>query len=143
MLGRKQSIKASDILADYGNEEMLNESADVEWVNKVKVELSRPSSLNFTFLSAMGSTSHEAVRAGVALLGLPEHTQDLRTLSALEIFHVLLRHHCWCSLPDRDDCENHGARAVQGRESLLQQQVVHLRLLHGAHNLGVGGVASP
>lgn len=35
MLGRKQSIKAENILADYGNEEMMNESADVEWVNKV------------------------------------------------------------------------------------------------------------
>jgi hypothetical protein len=35
MLGRKQSIKQDAILADYGNEEMLNESADVEWVNKV------------------------------------------------------------------------------------------------------------
>ena len=36
MLGRKQSIKAENILADYGNEEMMNESADVEWVNKVR-----------------------------------------------------------------------------------------------------------
>lgn len=35
MLGRKQSIKQDTILADYGNEELLNESADVEWVNKV------------------------------------------------------------------------------------------------------------
>lgn len=143
MLGRKQSIKAADILADYGNEEMLNESADVEWVNKVKVELSRLPCLNFAFLLAMGSTSHEGLCFGVALLGLPEHTQDLRTLSTLEIFHVLLRHHRWRSVPDRDDCENLGARAIQGRESLLQQQVVHLRLLHGAHNLGFGGVASP
>lgn len=36
MLGRKQSIKV-ETLADYGNEEMLNESADVEWVNKVSL----------------------------------------------------------------------------------------------------------
>lgn len=34
MLGRKQSIKV-ETLADYGNEDVLNESADVEWVNKV------------------------------------------------------------------------------------------------------------
>lgn len=33
MLGRKQSIK-ENVLTDYG-EDMLNESADVEWVNKV------------------------------------------------------------------------------------------------------------
>lgn len=36
MLGRKQSIKQENILADYGNEEMMNENADVEWVNKVR-----------------------------------------------------------------------------------------------------------
>ena len=38
MLGRKQSIKVENNVADFGgNEEMLgNESADVEWVNKVR-----------------------------------------------------------------------------------------------------------
>jgi hypothetical protein len=35
MLGRKQSIKGDVVLADYGPEESLNESADIEWVNKV------------------------------------------------------------------------------------------------------------
>lgn len=34
MLGRKQSIKVEN-MADYGTEEMIHESADVEWVNKV------------------------------------------------------------------------------------------------------------
>ena len=37
MLGRKQSIKQDTILADYGgNEELLNQSTDVECVNKVQ-----------------------------------------------------------------------------------------------------------
>jgi hypothetical protein len=31
------SIKQDTILADYGNEELLNESADVEWVNRVSI----------------------------------------------------------------------------------------------------------
>lgn len=35
MLGRKQSLKGEPILTDYGNELELNESADIEWVNKV------------------------------------------------------------------------------------------------------------
>lgn len=35
MLGRKQSLKGELVLADYGPEESLNESADIEWVNKV------------------------------------------------------------------------------------------------------------
>lgn len=35
MLGRKQSLKGEPVLADYGPEESLNESADIEWVNKV------------------------------------------------------------------------------------------------------------
>ncbi|XP_014279974.1 sodium leak channel NALCN isoform X3 [Halyomorpha halys] len=34
MLGRKQSLKGDQTLADYGPEESLNESADIEWVNK-------------------------------------------------------------------------------------------------------------
>ncbi|XP_034827305.1 sodium leak channel NALCN isoform X2 [Maniola hyperantus] len=34
MLGRKQSLKGEPVLADYGPEESLNESADIEWVNK-------------------------------------------------------------------------------------------------------------
>lgn len=37
MLGRKQSLKGEQVLADYGPEESLNESADIEWVNKVGV----------------------------------------------------------------------------------------------------------
>lgn len=37
MLGRKQSLKGEPVLADYGPEESLNESADIEWVNKVRV----------------------------------------------------------------------------------------------------------
>lgn len=35
MLGRKQSLKGETMLADYGPEEALNESADIEWVNMV------------------------------------------------------------------------------------------------------------
>lgn len=37
MLGRKQSLKGEPVLADYGPEESLNESADVEWVNLIWV----------------------------------------------------------------------------------------------------------
>ncbi|XP_071451143.1 sodium leak channel NALCN [Hetaerina americana] len=37
MLGRKQSLKGELVLADYGPEESLNESADIEWVNKLWV----------------------------------------------------------------------------------------------------------
>lgn len=35
MLGRKQSLKGEPIVADYGPEDAFNESADIEWVNKV------------------------------------------------------------------------------------------------------------
>nr|CAD7455798.1 unnamed protein product [Timema tahoe] len=37
MLGRKQSLKGEPVLADYGPEECLNESADIEWVNMLWV----------------------------------------------------------------------------------------------------------
>lgn len=36
MLGRKQSLKGEPVLADYGPDEAFNESADIEWVNKVR-----------------------------------------------------------------------------------------------------------
>lgn len=42
MLGRKQSLKGEPVLADYGPEESLNESADIEWVNKVSDHRQRP-----------------------------------------------------------------------------------------------------
>ena len=35
MLGRKQSLRPEPLLADYGPDEALNESTDIEWVNKV------------------------------------------------------------------------------------------------------------
>lgn len=39
MLGRKQSLKGEPVLADYGPDEAFNESADIEWVNKVNKKL--------------------------------------------------------------------------------------------------------
>lgn len=64
MLGRKQSLKGEPVLADYGPEESLNESADIEWVNKVCVKKYKPKyyfdKLNFKidnefyFVSVMG-----------------------------------------------------------------------------------------
>lgn len=40
MLGRKQSLKGEPILADYGPDEAFNESADIEWINKVRLNYS-------------------------------------------------------------------------------------------------------
>ncbi|XP_064105310.1 sodium leak channel NALCN-like isoform X1 [Macrobrachium nipponense] len=37
MLGRKQSLRGEPILADYGPDETLNESSEIEWVNKTWV----------------------------------------------------------------------------------------------------------
>lgn len=37
MLGRKQSLRGEPILTDYGPDETLNESSDIEWVNKVSI----------------------------------------------------------------------------------------------------------
>lgn len=42
MLGRKQSLKGEPALADYGPDEAFNESADIEWVNKVKGNVENP-----------------------------------------------------------------------------------------------------
>jgi hypothetical protein len=39
MLGRKQSLKGETVLTDYGPDEVLNDSADIEWVNMVSILL--------------------------------------------------------------------------------------------------------
>lgn len=80
MLGRKQSIKQENILADYGNEEMLNENADVEWVNKVRDFQDTPSSRFlkiFNFFSAMGSSFDEILCFGVTFLSVSQHPKNL------------------------------------------------------------------
>lgn len=54
MLGRKQSLKGGEpFLADYGPEESLNESADIEWVNKLWVRRL----MRFCALVALASVS--------------------------------------------------------------------------------------
>lgn len=77
MLGRKQSI-AKEALADYGNEEMMNDSsADIEWINKVSDnDMKQNATLKFSLFSAMGPTSDEALCLGFTLLGVPQHTED-------------------------------------------------------------------
>ena len=35
MLGRRQSVRGEPILIDYALEDALNESSDIEWINKV------------------------------------------------------------------------------------------------------------
>lgn len=61
MLGRKQSLKGEPILADYGPEEAFNESAEIEWVNKVnKNSIHQQNfSLNiYIFIVEMGSQNY-------------------------------------------------------------------------------------
>lgn len=62
MLGRKQSLKGEPVLADYGPDEAFNESADIEWVNKVKlIPLIVPLYYLFILflLKAMGQKTNE------------------------------------------------------------------------------------
>lgn len=54
MLGRKASLKGGEpYLADYGPEESLNESADIEWINKLWVRRL----MRFCALVALASVS--------------------------------------------------------------------------------------
>lgn len=85
----------------------------------------------------MGPAADEALRLGLAVLRLSQHTEDIRTLPATQIFYFYLRCDRRRSLPVGDDCENFPARLSQRRESVLQVPLVRLRQLHGAHNLGV------
>lgn len=50
MLGRKQSLKGEPVLADYGPDENFNESADIEWVNKVNTLIINRLIANYLFI---------------------------------------------------------------------------------------------
>jgi hypothetical protein len=80
MLGRKQSIKVEN-MADYGNEEMLHESADVEWVNKVSFlqffHVIRSRHKFQFFFSALGSTTYETLCPFITPLSMSQHPKDL------------------------------------------------------------------
>lgn len=39
MLGRRQSIRGDPSMGDYGPDELLNESSEIEWVNKVSIQI--------------------------------------------------------------------------------------------------------
>lgn len=77
MLGRKQSIKADNI-ADYGNEEMLNESADEPLFNKVNMPSKIVFTVNLTFIFiAMDSKIDAAVCSSFAILSMPKYAKNL------------------------------------------------------------------
>lgn len=116
MLGRKQSLKGEPVLADYGPEESLNESADIEWVNMVRVEMPliapHPIIHNFPF-AAMGSPVDATVCTGVADIGLIEYAENIRTPSAAAVFHVRRRHNRYDPVFRRNDCQNAHARHIK------------------------------
>lgn len=76
------SIKQDTILADYGNEELLNESADVEWVNKVRKFSNNLNLLIFILKThssfpAMGSTSYEILCTSILILRMSKYTENI------------------------------------------------------------------
>lgn len=83
MLGRKQSLKGEPVLADYGPEECLNESADIEWVNKVKQKkekLSNISILKLYFnnnILVLDKTIDEILCIGITCFSLFEYSKDI------------------------------------------------------------------
>lgn len=70
---------------------------------------------NLMYLPAMGSTADAVLRVGVALLRLPQHSQNLRAISPAEVLHVHLRCHRWVSFPGRDGGEDLSAGILQRR----------------------------
>lgn len=92
MLGRKQSLKGDPVLADYGPEESLNESTDIEWVNKVTKTLDplcqqtvvfTPKYAIYAFIylficqkKALGPSANASLCTSIVGLGMHEHSQD-------------------------------------------------------------------
>lgn len=79
MLGRKQSIKQDTILADYGgNEELLNENTDVEWVNKVRIFIYFDvKKIKLMYFLAMGTSYDAILCSSFTLFRLPKHPKNL------------------------------------------------------------------
>ena len=129
MLGRKQSLKGEPVLADYGPEESLNESADIEWVNKVYlntyifsyitllVYCNYTNSLticarwyqllnNYLAVAALGEKVDEILCSSIFSFCLLEHSQNIWESSTSSICYLYLRFgyhvsiHCW------NDCQN-------------------------------------
>lgn len=71
----------------------------------------------------MGSTFNETMRLGVAFLRLPQHPKNLRAISTSKVFYVRMRHQRRRFISYGDDCENFGARPLQGGEPVFLQQV--------------------
>ena len=121
MLGRKQSLKGEPVLADYGPEEFLNESADIEWVNKVRKNIWKASKLIaseykiVTFISAVGAEINEALCSCLLSLGLSEHSKDIWKSTAPSICYFRLWSRCYISFHCRNDCQNAYTRYTQGK----------------------------
>lgn len=132
MLGRKQSLKGEPVLADYGPEECLNESADIEWVNKVEemknwVERWLPSFASLShisydyviprnFFSVMGAQADEVLRSRIAGLCLPKYTKDFRKGTSTAVCHLCVRFGGHISFYCRDDCQDAHSWHTEGQD---------------------------
>jgi len=132
MLGRKQSLKGEPVLADYGPEESLNESADIEWVNKVNgtmdwsrgkwenansksiVSLSSVLFWKLFYISVMGEKVDAILRPGVVDFRLLEHPENIWESTIPSIRYLYLRSDSHVSVYRWNDRQNAYTRNTEG-----------------------------
>lgn len=142
MLGRKQSIKGEPVLADYGPEESFNESADIEWVNKVKQSivitrlhqraLMYPSRIQYVVVTTtivsdysnfcileMGSSRDETMCPSKLDFCQLQHPQNVRKVPANAIHNFYFRYYCHVLVYGRNDSQNAHTWNIEGKQRLV------------------------
>lgn len=145
MLGRKQSLKGEPVLADYGPEESLNESADIEWVNKVrakvqingeKIKITKefPFFQNFFenlyMISVMGEEIDAILCPSFIGLRLFEHAKNLWESTVPSIRHLHLRSDSHVSIHRWNDRQDAYTRHTKGKIALfIEEELKYLNIL--------------
>jgi len=125
MLGRKQSLKGEPVLADYGPEESLNESADIEWVNKVSEATSKNENYKSTIfweillpISVVGKEIDATLCSGLVSFRLPEHPENLRESAVPPIRYLHLRFDSYVFVHRWNDRQDAHTRNIKGKTYL-------------------------
>lgn len=122
MLGRKQSLKGDIVLADYGPEETFNESADIEWVNKVNktiyIYVHKNKKYELHIVLAMGTAFNEDMCTSKSCFCQLQYTENFRKVSFHANDDFLCRHCSYNALYIGNDCQNAYKRNSEGKLKL-------------------------
>lgn len=125
MLGRKQSLKGEPILADYGPDEVFNESTDTEWVNKVFNTTNLLNKDLIRLILAMDTSNNEIMCPFKFNFSQLQHPQNVRKDTFYANDDVCCRRNCYISFYIGNDSENAHKRNSKGWFSLFFREIAY------------------